>query len=412
MLLWKQSRAGRLTLGLLAFERPVLHVRRETGGRITVAGIAAEGESDPAFAEWVFAQQQIRIRNATILWEDRLRGAPPLALEDLQFGLDNSGRRHRFGLSAVPPAALAARIDIRGEITGDLGEALEHLSGRIFVQLDYADLSAWRTWVDYPVDLPAGRGALRLWGDLAEGQGKLTADVALEELRLRLGRKLPELALESLRGRLSGRYRENDWAVAGSKLELLATDGTRVAPTDFQVEWKEQGRLARRRWLGQRQLSRSRRPRPAGRHLPLARTRSLLERLQPQGRVSGCGRPGKPGEDLERYALKANFSDQGCCPAARFREPKACPGWSVDRSRRFAALDARDAGVSLPRLSEPEISSVAGQKRQLEGEQRDRCPPRAPAVRECRCRRRGERQLSPRRAGAGDDRPRGVDHAG
>ena len=167
MLSWESLWRGRLTLGLLAFERPVLHVRRETDGRITVAGVEAEEEGDPAFAEWVLAQKRIRIRNATIVWEDRLRQAPPLYLEDLQFGLDNSGRRHRFGLSAAPPAELAARVDVRGEIDGDLGEALEHLAGRIFVQLDYADLAGWRAWVDYPLQLPQGRGAVRVWGDLA-----------------------------------------------------------------------------------------------------------------------------------------------------------------------------------------------------------------------------------------------------
>ncbi|HRH15436.1 MAG TPA: AsmA family protein, partial [Azonexus sp.] len=170
VLSWSSLWRGQLTLALLAFERPVLHVRRDTNGRITVAGIDAEGESDPEFAQWVLDQKRIRIRNATVLWEDRLRGAPPLALEDLQFGLDNNGRNHRFGLSAAPPPELAARIDLRGEINGDLGEALEHLSGRIFVQMDYADLAGWRAWVDYPVYLPQGHGAARLWGDLAAGQ--------------------------------------------------------------------------------------------------------------------------------------------------------------------------------------------------------------------------------------------------
>ena len=189
------------------FDGPVLHVRRELDGKLTVAGMASEGEGDPAFAEWVLEQKRIRIRDATIVWEDRLRQAPPLVLEDLQLALDNSGRRHRFGLSAAPPENLAARIDIRGEIKGELGDALEHLTGKLFVELDYADLAGWRAWVDYPVLLPQGRGALRIWGDLDDGAGKVTADVALEELRVRLGRKLPELDLASMRGRLEGRYK-------------------------------------------------------------------------------------------------------------------------------------------------------------------------------------------------------------
>ena len=188
---WQTLWRLRPTLKLLAFDGPVLHVRREINGKLTVAGMDAEGEGDPAFAEWVLEQKRIRIHDATIVWEDRLRKAPPLILEDLQFALDNSGRRHRFGLSAAPPAHLAARIDIRGEVRGELGDALDHLTGKLFVELDYADLAGWRAWVDYPVPLPQGRGALRVWGDLDEGAGKVTADVALEELRIRLGASCP-----------------------------------------------------------------------------------------------------------------------------------------------------------------------------------------------------------------------------
>jgi len=202
VLSWHTLWRLRPRLALLAFDGPVLHVRRDANGKITVAGVDTEGESDPAFAEWVLEQKRIRIRDATIVWDDRLRKAPPLVLEDLQFALDNSGRRHRFGISAVPPDELAARVDIRGEVKGDLGEALEHLSGQVFVELDYADLAGWRAWVDYPVNLPQGRGALRIWGDLDDGAGKVTADVALEELRIRLGRKLPELELASMSGQL------------------------------------------------------------------------------------------------------------------------------------------------------------------------------------------------------------------
>jgi uncharacterized protein YhdP len=336
VLSWTSIARRQVTLALLAFERPVLHVRREVNGRITVAGIDAEGESDPDFAEWVLDQAHIRIRNATVLWEDRLRQAPPLVLEDLQFGLDNKGRSHRFGLSAAPPAELAARIDVRGEINGDLGEALDHLSGRIFLELDYADLAGWRAWVDYPVYLPQGRGALRLWGDLADSQGKLTADLALEDVRVRLGRKVPELALDNLRGRLVGRYKENDWAVAGSKVELLAADGTRVAPTDFQAEWKQEGEAGRvsgsavASFLDFAVLGK------LAAYLPLdPRSRELLERHRPQGRISELRAAWtRQGDDLQRYSLKANFADLGLLAGGYFPGAKGTFGARrTDRGR-------------------------------------------------------------------------------
>jgi uncharacterized protein YhdP len=287
VLSWRSLWRGRVTLALLALERPVLHVRRETSGRITVAGIETEDEGDPAFAEWVLEQGSIRVRNATIVWEDRLRGAPQLALEDLQFALDNRGRRHRFGLSAAPPSELAARIDIRGEVSGALDEALEHLSGKVFVQLDYADLAAWRNWVDYPVDLSQGRGALRVWGDLDEGQGKATADLALEAVRIRLGRKTAGTRSEQP-ARPPGRALQG-WCL-GARRAQGRTDGGRWPaggadrfPGGLAAGGDERPDQRRR----QRQFPRSDGPPPAG---GLSAARSGQPRTARPASAAGAGR--------------------------------------------------------------------------------------------------------------------------
>jgi uncharacterized protein (TIGR02099 family) len=358
VLSWQSVLRMRPMLSLLAFDGPVLHVRRESNGRITVAGLEAEGESDPAFAEWVLDQPRIRILDATIVWDDRLRKAPPLILEDLQFGLDNRGSRHRFGLSAAPPSELAARIDIRGEINGDLGQVLEHLAGQIFVEVDYADLAAWRKWVDYPIHLPQGRGALRVWGDLADGAGKLTADVALEELRVRLGRNLPELDLSSMRGRLEASYKGDQRVVVGRKVELLTMDGIRVAPTDFNATWQQDanGRLtgsAGASFLDLAVIGR------LAAFLPLdARSRQLLGQHQPQGRISELRTSWEMADEkLARYALKATFSNLGMRAGGYFPGANGLAGL-IDLNEKAGelSLDAGQSGLALPAIfPEPNI---------------------------------------------------------
>jgi uncharacterized protein (TIGR02099 family) len=360
VLSWQTLWRFRPTLALLAFDGPVLHVRRDANGKITVAGVDTDGESDPAFGEWVLEQKRIRIRDATIVWDDRLRKAPPLILEDLQFALDNSGRRHRFGLSAAPPDELAARVDIRGEVKGDLGEALEHLSGRIFVELDYADLAGWRAWVDYPVNLPQGRGALRIWGDLDDGAGKVTTDVALEELRIRLGRQLPELELASMRGRLEGRYKANEWAVLGQKVELQTKDGLRIAPTDFKVDWRLDqvsatvNGNATASFLDLAVLSR------LASYLPLdTQSRTLLTRHRPQGQVAELKASWVlAGEALKRYSLKAGFHDLGIEPD-RYVPGAAGVSGSIDLTEKGGELTLNSgvSSLSLPAVfPEPDIA--------------------------------------------------------
>lgn len=348
---WRSLWHGRITLASLVIERPVLQVRRETTGRITVAGIDAESEGDSAFSTWVLEQAQIRVRNATIVWDDRLRKAPQLVLEDLQFGLDNKGRRHRFGLSAAPPPELAARIDIRGEITGNLDEAIEHFAGQVYVQLDYADLAGWRSWVDYPVHLTQGHGALRVWGDLADGKGKLTTDLALEGVRVRLDGKLPELDLESLRGRLEGSYKTGAWTLAGRKVELQAADGMRIEPTDFQIAWQQDARSGRVTGSATASiLDLAMLGRLAG-HLPLdARSRELLERHQPQGRLTGLRAGwGRAGEVLDQYSLRATFAGLGLLADGYFPGANGLAGQvEFDEKGGSLSLDASKSGISLP----------------------------------------------------------------
>lgn len=360
VLSWQSVLRWRPILSLLSFEGPVLHVRRGEDGRITVAGVSAEGESDPAFARWVLEQRRIRISDAMVVWDDRLRQAPPLVLEDLQLALDNRGRSHRFGISAAPPAALAARLDIRGEIRGDLDDALENLAGKLFVELDYADLAGWRAWVDYPVHLPRGRGALRVWGDLDDGEGRLTADLALEELQIRLGRKVPELDLASMRGRLEGRYAADRWSVAGRKIELLTRDGLRVAPTDFMVDLRQISRstavagMASVSMVDLAVLGR------LAAHLPLdADSRRLLERHRPQGRLIEFKAGWTlDGESLSKYSLKAGFSDLGIVADGYFPGGQGFSG-KVDLTEKGGDLSVESgrAALSLPAIfPEPDIA--------------------------------------------------------
>src|SRR5262249_62135898 len=99
---------------------------------------------------------------------------------------------------------VAGARDVRGELSGTTVKALEDWNGKLFVELDYADIAAWRTWVPFPIEFPRGTGGVRTW--LTFTQDKLTdaiADVRLANVRARLEKSLPELELIDLSGPLA-----------------------------------------------------------------------------------------------------------------------------------------------------------------------------------------------------------------
>jgi len=52
--------------------------------------------------------------------------------------------------------------DVRGELSGGDLRDWGAWSGQVYAELEYADLAAWRQWIDYPLDIRAGRGGVRL----------------------------------------------------------------------------------------------------------------------------------------------------------------------------------------------------------------------------------------------------------
>ena len=112
ILSWWSVPRTQLRLRLLSIDEPTLNLRRGADGRFSIAGIPLDqDQGDGGVSEWILAQRRIRVRGATLVWEDELRDAPALVFEDLNLALDNDGRRHRFGLTALPPEALASRIE-------------------------------------------------------------------------------------------------------------------------------------------------------------------------------------------------------------------------------------------------------------------------------------------------------------
>jgi uncharacterized protein (TIGR02099 family) len=355
---WRSLLRGQLHLHSLVIDRPRLGVRRDTAGDLYVAGIKlTSARSDSRLVDWILAQEEIVISGAEIEWRDDKRGAPPLALSALDLRLQSSGRDHSLGVAARPPAALGSVLDLRVEFSGESPMQLSAWNGRLYLEIGATDLAGWRSWVDYPVDVRQGQGALRLWATLEKGQPKqATLDLELARVVARLGKDLPPLALASLRGRIQALERAGGYELAGRQLALAAAQGPAMSPADFRIAWQPAGNAAEHGSAVANVVELEPLAHLAE-SLPFpAELRKRLAELAPRGRildakVAWTGPIAAPVQ----YNARARFAGLAAQPG------ESLPGFSglagtfdLNEVRGSAHVAARKAELDLPRvLSEP-----------------------------------------------------------
>jgi uncharacterized protein (TIGR02099 family) len=358
---WRSIAFLDLRLRSLTVEAPKLTVRRDAAGEIYIAGMQlSDGTAGGGFSDWVLGQREIVVRDAEIEWRDEKRGAPPLALHAVNFRLRNTGDRHSMGLSARPPDHLGADLELRAELIGRSVADLAAWNGQVYLDIGNTDLAGWRAWVDYPVDLQRGQGALRLWVALGGGMPRrVTADVALTGVAVRLAADLPVLELQSVRGRLKARATANGYEVSGDNLALARAQGASIRPTSFSVAWQPQSGQTPERGSANTSMIELEPLAQLATFLPLpASLRKLLEEFAPRGNLLDFNFTWSgPLAEAERYSVKSRFS--GVAMNAWHRVPGfAGLSGSVDATSSGGRvyIASRKTEVDLPKVfPEPRI---------------------------------------------------------
>ena len=358
---WDSVLFAELRLAQLEIIAPQLRLRRAADGRLFVAGLplTPAADSDNSFAEWLLAQHRIIVRNAHIRWDDEQRQAPALELAQVNFQLDNNGRLHRFGLNAMPPAGMAARLDIRGDFTGRNPAEPATWKGESYVEIDEADLAVWQRWIDYPIEMPKGHGGLRLWLGIAKNTiNRVTADVRLAELSLRLQPELELLNLEQLSGRLGLERDGENLKITLDKLSLATSEGVSLAPTNLTLKLtnnpshQQINLTANQLDLGA--LSR------LATYLPLAaEITGPLATYSPQGKISDLQfdwskQTHKTAGELLGWQLNAQVDRLGLMAHGSIPGISGLSGRIAgNQSSGQITLDSHDASVNLPLIFDP-----------------------------------------------------------
>lgn len=369
----------------LLVDTPELEIRRDTSGRLFVAGLDVESAerteasgASEAWLDWIFSQPELAIVHGRIRWTDELRAAQrreavaPLALSDLNLVIRNGLRRHQLRVDATPPQDWGQRFTLRGQFTQALlkrpGE-FQHWSGQLFAELPQADLSQLRRHVDLPFQLSEGDGALRAWAEVAAGQPtSATLDLALRAVKLRLLESAPELDLTHIQGRLELAQSKGKLNLQARQLGFVGADGMVWPRSDWGIALQlgpkdvvTGGELNAQRldFALMTQISQ---------RLPLGeRAHRMLEELDPQGVLTALSAQWQgPLEAPRSYRVKAQVDGlaiaAGSVASADQPGRPGLRGASVQLEANeqggSAKLAMQDGQVELPGLFEDPILPI------------------------------------------------------
>jgi len=353
-------------LSTLTIHRPALTIRREPDGTLYIAGMAMGGPSRPTFANWLLRQAQIDVVDATVLWQDDFRGAPPLTLNNLQFRLVSPAwesliGRHRFGLKAVPSAGSSQPIHVRGNLYGKDISRLDQWRGTLYGRAEGTGIAAWRNWVSYPFDLREGFGAAQFWADFSKNEiRRVTSDVVFRNVHTRLSASSPDIRLSQLSGRLKWIRHENGEEFRAQNIKLAMADGLNMQ--DGNLGWREHAAANGKSIDGDIQLDEIRLEtlRAFAAYLPLpAATMQKVSEIAPEGQLNKLNLhwKGATADAEGKYKLPDTYSIRTQFAALGMQADGKIPGFTnlsgrldANETKGLLVLNSRQATLDFNRV--------------------------------------------------------------
>lgn len=358
-----QVRLSLSWLSLLVFETrfariglaaPELVLRRDRGGVVYLADLPLNQGGDGRFGNWVLRQHRISVDRGRLVWVDEREGIPALQIDNVNLRIDNVFRNHRFDLVGTPPPALASIFKLSGTLRGRDLNRLADWSGDIRVDLGYADVAAWRSWLPLPQQLLRGKGGVATWFAF-EGprlkQGVLELDVS--NAALQFAADLPQLQVTHLRGQAELRSKDNGNVLNLNNVELQLQSGAVLKQNSLSLERSvdrsgqvgmlamASDRLDLATWLA------------LAPHLPIpAELHRYLSGMAPAGQLQQFRLEWlRPDSDAGSFNLASNFSELNLLPVGSIPGVRNLRGNITMGSQGGAlSLDCSNCTVLLPRV--------------------------------------------------------------
>lgn len=242
----------------LNFEGAEIYAQRNNKGVISVAGISIHNKPNDYSAEnWFFAQNEIRINDVKLFWEDQLKKNPTATIEIQSLALSNGIRSHKGSINATTPwtkGPLLLDIDLVHHIGGQAGNWRDWI-GTLSWNLNALQLNQIANAFSLPLNTLEGalssKGKLKIdngtpdGGEIYLAADDLTIQLSKNEDAIALGRLETNLVQETDGGMISITTKTFAWRDTESSkstpLENLSPMTFRWRPPARDEEIKEFG---------------------------------------------------------------------------------------------------------------------------------------------------------------------------
>ncbi|MFP3565275.1 YhdP family protein [Paraburkholderia sp. SIMBA_030] len=199
---WKSLWQFHPALSTLIVDQPDVLVSRTGDGVLSVAGVPVptRHSGNDTLSTWLLRQQAIVVRGGVLRWRDALHDAPELALHDIRLAILNDGYDHRLALQAPAEGqVLHGPLDFRAHFKHAPRSAIGkpvNWTGQVYASTGPVDLPTLARYVNFPIELFAGRIDNTIWVDFADGRMKSAGgQLAGTEVSMRVRPTQPKLVV-------------------------------------------------------------------------------------------------------------------------------------------------------------------------------------------------------------------------
>ena len=349
----------------LYIDRPVLDIRRTPQGKLVVAGLdfSQGGSDDGAVADWFFSQAEFVIRNGTVQWTDEMRSEPALVLTNVDLVIRNRFRNHSLRLDATPPPEWGNRFTtvalFKQPLLSRGNGRWAEWEGQLYGGFSHVDVARLKAYADLGVEIGQGRGALHAWVDVSRGTvtGGV-ADVALSDVSTTLGKQLQPLELQSVTGRLGGRFLAGGFEFSTQDLQFMTRDGLRWPGGNVRISHVgNEGQVPAKGELVADKLDLAALAEIGGR-LPLdEQTRSTLASVSPSGQIESIKASWQgPLTQPDKFEAKGRVVQLAVASKPGFRG--VAVDFDMNQSGGRATLNMAGGAVDLPGVFDEAVVPV------------------------------------------------------